>query len=111
MCSTGGRQLARLCLAIEELADAAASGDGTTARSRDGRDSGATNGMATASGSAHNTATASGTADSPAAGCEHADGAATDSGVTARLAALWAMVAEADPEMARRLPGYLSAAE
>jgi hypothetical protein len=28
-----------------------------------------------------------------------------------RLAAIWAMVAAADPELAKRLPGYLSAAE
>jgi hypothetical protein len=29
----------------------------------------------------------------------------------ARLAAIWAMVAEADPELAKRLPGYLTASE
>jgi hypothetical protein len=29
----------------------------------------------------------------------------------ARLAAIWEMVADADPELAKRLPGYLSAAE
>jgi hypothetical protein len=28
-----------------------------------------------------------------------------------RLTAIWAMIAEADPELARRLPGYLSAAD
>ena len=32
-----------------------------------------------------------------------------DDDVAARLAAIWAMVAEADPELARRLPGYLAA--
>jgi hypothetical protein len=32
------------------------------------------------------------------------DGAAQD--VTARLARVWEMVAELDPELARRLPGY-----
>lgn len=31
--------------------------------------------------------------------------------ITARVAAVWAMVADADPELARRLRGYLSAAE
>jgi hypothetical protein len=31
--------------------------------------------------------------------------------ITARVAAIWAMVADADPELARRLPGYLSAGE
>ena len=35
------------------------------------------------------------------------DGA--DDDVTSRLAAIWAMIAEADPELARRLPGYLAA--
>lgn len=28
-----------------------------------------------------------------------------------RLAAIWAMIAEADPELARRLPGYLAAGD
>jgi hypothetical protein len=31
--------------------------------------------------------------------------------IAARVAAVWAMVADADPELARRLPGYLSATE
>jgi hypothetical protein len=29
----------------------------------------------------------------------------------ARLAAIWKMIADADPELAKRLPGYLTAAE
>jgi hypothetical protein len=29
----------------------------------------------------------------------------------ARLAAIWEMVADANPELAKRLPGYLTAAE
>jgi hypothetical protein len=29
----------------------------------------------------------------------------------ARLAAIWEMIADADPELAKRLPGYLTAAE
>jgi hypothetical protein len=29
----------------------------------------------------------------------------------ARLAAIWEMVAAADPELAKRMPGYLSAGE
>ena len=32
-----------------------------------------------------------------------------DDEVAGRLAALWAMIAEADPELARRLPRYLAA--
>lgn len=31
--------------------------------------------------------------------------------IVAHVAAVWAMVADADPELARRVPGYLSAAE
>lgn len=34
-----------------------------------------------------------------------------DDEIAARVAAVWAMVAEASPELARRLPGYLSAGE
>ena len=31
--------------------------------------------------------------------------------LAARLAEIWAMVAEANPELAKRLPGYLTAAD
>jgi hypothetical protein len=34
-----------------------------------------------------------------------------DDDVARRLAAIWAMIAEADPELARRLPGYLGAGD
>jgi hypothetical protein len=37
---------------------------------------------------------------------EAADGHAAD-----RLAAIWAMIAEVDPELAKRLPGYLEAGD
>jgi hypothetical protein len=37
--------------------------------------------------------------------------AGRDAADIARLAAIWEMVADADPELAKRLPGYLSAAE
>jgi|HubBroStandDraft_5_1064220.scaffolds.fasta_scaffold536782_1 hypothetical protein len=40
-----------------------------------------------------------------------ADDEAGDAAPLARLAAIWAMVAEADPELAKRLPGYLTASE
>ena len=32
-----------------------------------------------------------------------------DDKVVGRFVAIWAMIAEADPELARRLPGYLDA--
>jgi hypothetical protein len=88
MCSTGGGgQLARICRAIEELADCSGAG-----------------------GSAATSTTAeSGQGTAPEAG----QGVAGDdlAARLARLAAIWAMVAEADPELARRLPGYLTAPE
>lgn len=48
------------------------------------------------------------------AGATSRDGAARRAGHDAdiaRLAVIWEMVADADPELAKRLPGYLSAAE
>jgi hypothetical protein len=84
MCSSGGGQLARICRAIEELADRQAAGD---------------------------SAAASTTAESGQAAASEADGDVAGDDLAARLAAIWAMVAEADPELARRLPGYLAAPE
>ena len=40
---------------------------------------------------------------------EAAGPGSADDEVVGRLAAIWAMIAEADPELARRLPGYLAA--
>lgn len=37
--------------------------------------------------------------------------AVADDDVAGRLAAIWAMIAEVDPELAKRLPGYLAVAE
>jgi hypothetical protein len=37
--------------------------------------------------------------------------AVADDDVVGRLAAIWAMIAELDPELARRLPGYLAAGD
>jgi hypothetical protein len=46
------------------------------------------------------------------AGRSGGEGEADDEAIRlARLAAIWAMVAEADPELAKRLPGYLTASE
>ncbi len=81
MCSNTGGQLARICRAIEELAGHSVTGDNA------GAGTAAEPGEAAAPGSA--------------------DTAAEDD-LAARLAAIWAMVAEADPELAKRLPGYLA---
>jgi hypothetical protein len=80
MCSSTGGQLDRICRAIEELAD----------RSGTRGSAGAEPGQATAEGT-----------DGTVAEDDLADR-------LARLAAIWAMIAEADPELARRLPGYLA---
>jgi hypothetical protein len=84
MCSNGGGQLARICRAIEELADRQAAGG---------------------------SAAASTTTESGPAAASGAGGDVARDDLAARLAAIWAMVAEADPELARRLPGYLAAPE
>jgi hypothetical protein len=84
MCSTTGGQLARICRAIEELADRSAAGGGTATTA---------------------------TAEPGQAAASQAGGVAAGDDLAARLAAIWAMVAEADPELARRLPGYLAAPE
>jgi hypothetical protein len=87
MCSTNGGQLGRICRAIDELAACSASADDAArwpapAASED----------RTAQGGAGRRP-----------GQDNPD--------IARLAAIWEMVADADPELAKRLPGYLSAAE
>jgi len=84
MCSTTSGQLARICRAIEELADRSGTGGGAVAE----------------------TAAEPGEAAAPGPG----DTGAEDdlAARLARLAAIWAMLAEADPELARRLPGYLA---
>jgi hypothetical protein len=112
MCSMNGGQLGRICRAIDELAgrsassDHAASGGPAPAAGDDGA---AQAGAARRTGAAdqadptHQT----GAADQAGAPCP----AGRDDGDIARLAAIWEMVADADPELAKRLPGYLSAAE
>ena len=83
MCSTTDEWLGRICQAIDELADTTADpGADTTNQPR--ADTG--------------TGPSQPSADDAAA-------------PVARLAAIWEMVADANPELAKRLPGYLSAAD
>jgi hypothetical protein len=83
MCSTTDEWLGRICQAIDELADTTrGAGANTTNQPR------------------------ADTASEPSQ--PTADDAAAP---VARLAAIWEMVADANPELAKRLPGYLSAAE
>jgi hypothetical protein len=85
MCSSIGGQLGQICRAIDELA----------ARSTSETD--AAGGAAPAA---------------PADGAERETQRGERGGADiARLAAIWEMVADADPELAKRVPGYLSAAE
>ncbi|HTZ23803.1 MAG TPA: hypothetical protein VMC83_07405 [Streptosporangiaceae bacterium] len=78
-----GGQLGRICRAIEELAACSGSDDG---------------------------AGAAAAADAGEGGTAGAAGGRDDPDIS-RLAAIWEMVADADPELAKRLPGYLSATE
>jgi hypothetical protein len=86
MCSTTAAQLARICRAIEELAGQPGHRRNADADPRGWED------------------VLEGTVADPG-------GAAADHELAARLAAIWAMVAEADPELAKRVPGYLDAAD
>jgi len=88
-----GGQLGRICRAIDELAAASASADRPAGEPAPA----AGEGGATQAG--------------PARPGGATDRAERDDADIARLAAIWGMVADADPELAKRLPGYLSAAE
>jgi hypothetical protein len=99
MCSMNGGQLGRICRAIDELAADSASAD-----RGDGESAPAASEDGTAQeGAAHRDGAADRDGAARRAGRDDAD--------IARLAAIWEMVADADPELAKRLPGYLSAAE
>jgi len=112
MCSTTGARLARICRAIEELADHS----GQEAGKRPGTSESAEATPTAGSCEAAESAGASRSADPNRSGETTAAGdrgaAAGERGAAAgevarRLAEIWAMVADADPELAKRLPGYL----
>jgi hypothetical protein len=100
MCSTKSAQLDRICRAIDELAarPAAEMAAGPEAGAAAGRGAGSGAGAKRAASPDHTGGVA-----------RHAEPTAADD--IARLAAVWKMVADADPELAKRLPGYLTAAE
>ena len=118
-----GGQLGRICRAIDELAADSASadrgaGEPATAASEGGTAQGGATGQEGATdrtGAAPPAGTARGAGAAREAGATGRDGAARRAGQDdadiARLAAIWEMVADADPELAKRLPGYLSAGE
>jgi hypothetical protein len=135
MCSTTDERLGRICRAINELAARSTSGDGTAraaapAVGADGADGAAAapttspegrDGMAAAADPGANTTREPGadttkdprsdTTNEPGAGVVAESSEPTADDTAARLAAIWEMVADANPELAKRLPGYLSAAE
>jgi hypothetical protein len=99
VCSTTTARIARICAAIEDLAGRPEEGAGVsvpaTAAARPGE--------AAETGGAGRAAVAGGAPGLATPGA--ADDAAE------RLAAIWAMIADVDPELAKRLPGYLAADE
>ena len=141
MCSTVAARIARICRAIDELAGRSGEHGSRTAAAAttpppgDATGTSDTTGIAVGTGIADATGTsdatgiadatgtsdatdaggAAGTADSSeAAGIDEAaigDGPGAHDDVADRLAAIWAMLADVDPELAKRLPGYLTAAE
>jgi hypothetical protein len=127
-----GGQLGRICRAIDELAAHSASadrgaGESVSAASDDGTaQPGAArrDGAIDRTGAAHPAGAARRDGAQGPAGPDgvalraratgrdrETDRAGRDDADIARLAAIWEMVADADPELAKRLPGYLSAAE
>jgi hypothetical protein len=112
MCSMNGGQLGRICRAIDELAACSASSDRTAARgpaATAGEDGTAQEEAAGRAGAADQAGPAHQAGATGRAGAARRTGRDDDD--IARLAAIWEMVADADPELAKRLPGYLSAAE
>ncbi len=92
MCSTTAARIARICGAIEELADRLGEPDGGPA-------------TAWAAAPDGNPGTAGAEGETTGVGQPAADD------VAGRLAAIWSMIADANPELAKRLPAYLAAAE
>jgi hypothetical protein len=99
MCSSTSARLARIYRAIDELENLGAAGRGVEA-----------GGSAGASGGAEGDGVADGDseADTKGDGRTGAEGeSGADADVASRLAEIWAMIADADPELAKRLPRYL----
>jgi hypothetical protein len=102
MCSISSASLAEVCQAIEELA----------ARSGAWGGAGAGAGAGAGGGAGHGDR-ADNAAGRPTGGRSPVTlpGDCADDDITSRVAEAWAMIADANPEVARRVPGYLKAAE
>jgi len=107
MCSNLTARIDQICGAIEELADRSGQRDGAAAAAAA---SAGTDGSGGTSGARETGTGAAGRAAGAPAAVDD-NGAQAGDDVAERLAAIWAMIADADPELARRLPGYLSAAD
>jgi len=101
MCSNACERLAQICQAIDELA-----GDRRTGRAA-APDPGVRGDAA--GGPGRRRGTAGGLAERGAPAPEGGQALAADD-LAGRLAAVWAIVADADPELAKRVAGYLDAA-
>ena len=107
MCSTPDERLTRLRAAIDALAAQGAAAGDPVAPAGPGDPSANTSAPAAAifgwpAGAGREPGTADGTGESLAAGPAQAED------IDTRLARLWQMLAELDPELARRLPNYLA---
>ena len=91
MCSTRAARIARVCRAIEELS----------------WNSSERGGEPTAAAAAAQPRDAAQPGHRAAVTGEGSSAGAAGDDMAARLAAIWAMIADIDPELARRLPGYL----
>jgi hypothetical protein len=100
MCSTKNGQLDRICRAIDELAARPGAGMAPCPGAGAPAGRGAGGGAEAASAASP---------DGMGVAAHGAELRAADD--IARLAAIWKMLAEADPELAKRMPGYLAAAE
>jgi hypothetical protein len=98
VCSTTAARIARVCRAIEELAsNSSERGCGPPAVAAAAQ-------PGDAAQPDHRAGRAAVTGEGSSAGAASGD-------VADRLAAIWAMIADVDPELARRLPGYLGAVD
>jgi hypothetical protein len=116
VCSTTAAQLARICRAIEELAGYPGRRGGAAAdpAAREGAVPGREGTVPAQEGAVPGQENAVPGQEVVSGADEHAArdlAGASPEEALARLAEIWAMIAEADPELARRVPGYLGAAD
>lgn len=116
MCSSRSARLARIYRAIEELASRSGHGPGESGGPSGPAEAAPTAGGRAVGAEADGTAAGGNVADDDGDSAAEAGGesatdtegeGAADADVASRLAEIWAMMADADPELAKRLPRYL----